>query len=138
MTEERTARPGRLQDHDLKRPTPLEATASEPWNITYLPTTVKGHFFYLHLILDLYSQKLVEREVYAEESAAHAAETIRKTALRERKRGISPKIVLHSDNGAPMKGATMPGTLQMLGIQPSFGHPSGTLTTPVRNHSSKP
>ncbi|EQD63658.1 transposase, partial [mine drainage metagenome] len=70
------------------------------------------------------SRKIVGWEVYAEESSAHAAETIQKTVLRESKRGVSPKIVLHSDNGAPMKGATMLGTLQMLGIRPSFGRPS--------------
>ncbi len=44
----------------------------------------------------------------------------------------------YSDNGAPMKGATMLGTLQMLGIRPSFGRPSGSLTTPILSHSSKP
>jgi len=118
---------GRSRGPMHKRPVPLEATAPNQvwtWDITYLSTTVKGHFFYLYLILDLYSRKIVGWEVYAEESSEHAAETIRKTVLRESKRGISPKIVLHSDNGAPMKGATMLGTLQMLGIRPSFGRPS--------------
>ena len=74
--------------------------------------------------LDLHIRKIVKWEVYAEESSEHAAETIRKTILRESQGGIAPKVVLHSDNGAPMKGATMLGTLQMLGIRPSFGRPS--------------
>ena len=118
---------GRSKAPTHKRPSPLEATAPNQvwtWDITYLSTTVKGHFFYLYLILDLYSRKVVGWEVYAEESSGHAAETIRKTVFRERKGGIAPKVVLHSDNGAPMKGATMLGTLQMLGIRPSFGRPS--------------
>ena len=47
---------------------------------------------------------------------------IRKTCLAE---GIhADGLVLHSDNGGPMKGATMLATLQMLGVVPSFSRPS--------------
>ena len=47
---------------------------------------------------------------------------IRKTCLAE---GICEDgLVLHSDNGGPMKGATMLATLQMLGVVPSFSRPS--------------
>jgi transposase InsO family protein len=35
-----------------------------------------------------------------------------------------PGLVLHSDNGSPMKGATMLSTLQRLGVVPSFSRPS--------------
>ena len=35
-----------------------------------------------------------------------------------------PVIELHSDNGSPMKSATMLATLQELGVIPSFSHPS--------------
>jgi putative transposase len=39
--------------------------------------------------------------------------------------GIHPKqLVLHSDNGRPMKGATMLATLQQLGVMPSLSRPS--------------
>ena len=34
------------------------------------------------------------------------------------------QVVLHSDNGSPMKGATMLATLQALGVMPSFSRPS--------------
>jgi putative transposase len=33
-------------------------------------------------------------------------------------------IILHSDNGGPMKGSMMLATLQKLGIVPSFSRPS--------------
>ena len=33
-------------------------------------------------------------------------------------------LVLHADNGSPMKGATMLATLQKLGVVPSFSRPS--------------
>jgi transposase InsO family protein len=92
------------------------------WDITYLATTIKGQFFYLYLFIDIYSRKIVGWEVFASESAEHAATVFRKAYLRE---GVSPdSLVLHSDNGSPMKGATMLATLQQLGVMPSFSRPS--------------
>lgn len=107
------------------RPQHLEATAPNQiwsWDITYLATTVTGLYFYLYLIMDIFSRKIVGWEVYAEESAEHAASIFRKSYLREGIAGQS--LVLHSDNGSPMKGATMLGTLQKLGVMPSFSRPS--------------
>ena len=92
------------------------------WDITYLATTVKGIFFYLYLIMDVFSRKIVGWEVYENESADQASRVFRKTYLRE---GIAgDDLVLHSDNGSPMKGATMLATLQRLGVMPSFSRPS--------------
>ena len=107
------------------RPTPLQASAANQlwsWDITYLATTVKGLYFYLYLIMDVYSRKIVGWEVYDTESADHAASVFHKTHLRE---GVGAEsLVLHSDNGSPMKGATMLATLQRLGVMPSFSRPS--------------
>jgi transposase InsO family protein len=104
---------------------PLEAVRPNQlwsWDITYLQTTVKGLFFYLYMILDVYSRKIVGWEVYEEESATYAAKTALKAYLRE---GIGSKgLILHSDNGSPMKGSTMLAMLQTLGIMPSFSRPS--------------
>ena len=87
-----------------------------------MATTVKGVFFYLYLIVDVFSRKIVGWEVYESESADWAAKVFRKAYLRE---GIAgDALVLHSDNGAPMKGATMLATLQRLGVMPSFSRPS--------------
>jgi len=103
----------------------LEATAPNQlwsWDITYLATTVKGIFFYLYLIMDVFSRKIVGWEVFEIESADQAAFVFRKTHLRE---GINGNdLVLHSDNGSPMKGATMLATLERLGVMPSFSRPS--------------
>ena len=92
------------------------------WDITYLATTVKGLFFYLYWIVDIYSRKIVGWEVFAAESAEHAATVLQKAYLREGIRG--EELVLHADNGAPMKGATMLATLQKLGVVPSFSRPT--------------
>ena len=106
-------------------PAPLQATAANQlwsWDITYLATTIKGYFFYLYLIMDVYSRKIVGWEVYDTESAEHAASVFHKAHLRE---GVGAEsLVLHSDNGSPMKGATMLATLQRLGVMPSFSRPS--------------
>jgi putative transposase len=92
------------------------------WDITYLPTTVRGMYFYLYLFMDIYSRKIVGWQVYDEESTVLAAEVVRDICTRESIQ--SGQIVLHSDNGSPMKGATMLATLQRLGVVPSFSRPS--------------
>lgn len=91
------------------------------WDITWLPGPVAGTFFYLYLILDLFSRKIVGWEVHAEENASHAAQVVAKASLAEGRQ--HKPTVLHSDNGSPMKGATMLATLQKLGIAPSFSRP---------------
>ena len=107
------------------RPTPLQASAANQlwsWDITYLATTVKGLYFYLYLIMDVYSRKIVGWEVYDTESADHAASVFHKAHLRA---GVGAEsLVLHSDNGSPMKGATMLAMLQRFGVMPSFSRPS--------------
>lgn len=92
------------------------------WDITYLASAVRGEFYRLYLILDVYSRAIMGWEVHAEESAEHASELVRKACL---KHGVHQSgLVLHSDNGSPMKGSTMLSTLQRLGVVPSFSRPS--------------
>jgi len=116
---------GKAKPPTRKRPAPLQANAPNQlwsWDITYLATTVKGIFFYLYLIMDVFSRKIVGWEVYETESADQASNLFRKAYLSE---GIAgDDLVLHSDNGSPMKGATMLATLQRLGVMPSFSRPS--------------
>jgi len=107
------------------RPKPYTANGPNQvwtWDITYLASTVKGIFFYLYLFMDIYSRKIVGWEVYENQTAEQAAEVLRKTRLAE---AISSQqaVVLHSDNGGPMKGATMLATMQKLGVIPSFSRP---------------
>ena len=91
-------------------------------DITYLPTQVKGIYFYLYLFMDIFSRKIVGWQVYDAESSELASEVMRDICERE---NIAPnQVVLHSDNGSPMKGATMLATLQALGVMPSFSRPA--------------
>ena len=110
-----------------KRRRPKAYRATHPnqvwtWDITYLPTIIKGRFFYLYMIIDVYSRKVVAWEIHTEESALNASKLITKACLSEKI--CEDTLVLHSDNGSPMKGATMLATLQYLGIMPSFSRPS--------------
>ena len=92
------------------------------WDITYLPTRVRGIFLYLYLVMDIYSRKVVGWQVYEEESSALAADLMTDICQRE---GVKRDCVtLHSDNGSPMKGATLLATLHDLGVIPSFSRPS--------------
>ena len=92
------------------------------WDITYLNGPVKGTFYYLYLVSDLFSRDIVGWEVWPEESAEHASELIWRTCLAQGRLSTDP-LVLHSDNGSPMKGATMLETLYHLGITPSNSRP---------------
>ena len=107
------------------KPRALCATAPDQlfsWDITYLPTLIKGIYFYLYLFLDIFSRKIVGWQVYETESSELAAEVMRDICERE---NIAPnQVVLHSDNGSPMKGATMLATLQALRVMPSFSRPA--------------
>ena len=92
------------------------------WDITFLATLIGGMFYRLYLVMDIYSRKIVGWEIHENETADKASLLIRKACLSE---GISERgLVLHSDNGSPMKGATMLATLQKLGVVPSFSRPS--------------
>lgn len=93
------------------------------WDVTYLPATVQGRWFYLYLILDLYSRKIVGFEVHATDDGEHAARLVRRTALAEGVHERPNRPVLHGDNGATLKATTVLAMLQWLGIAPSYSRP---------------
>ena len=91
------------------------------WDITYLKTPVRGVFVYLYLIMDIWSRRIMGWAIHLEQRDAHAATLFDGTCTR---RQLDPQgLVLHADNGGPMKGATMIATLERLGVVPSFNRP---------------
>lgn len=121
LTHRQKAKPVR----QVKKPKALMATGPNQifsWDITYLPTVVKGVFLYLYLVMDIYSRKIVGWQVHEEESSALAADLMIDICQQENIK--RDQVTLHSDNGSPMKGATMLATLQNLGIMPSLSRPS--------------
>jgi putative transposase len=115
---------GRAKPPRCSRPDELVATGPNQvwsWDITYLQSPVRGQFFFLYLIIDVFSRKIVGRAVHETESAAHAAVLIAAACAAENI--ARDQLVIHSDNGGPMKGAAMLATLQQLGVVPSFSRP---------------
>lgn len=88
--------------------------------ISYLPSKVKGLYHYLYLIMDIYSRKIVAWEVHDSESGDYAKVLIERAVLAER---CHHPLVLHSDNGSPMKSQTFQAKLIELGITPSHSRP---------------
>ena len=105
-----------------KKPEELKATGPNQvlsWDITYLKTIIKGQFLYLYLFEDIWSRLIVAWEVHAYESGEVASEIMKGLHREQCLQGVH----LHSDNGSPMKSATMLATLQKLGVSPSFSRP---------------
>lgn len=93
------------------------------WDVTFLPSRVRGRWFYLFLVLDLYSRKVVGFEVHDTDAAEHAAQLARRTALAEGVHAMAARPVLHGDNGASLKATTVLAMLHWLGIRPSHSRP---------------
>jgi transposase InsO family protein len=72
--------------------------------------------------MDMYSRKIVGFDIFAEQLAEHSAVVVTEACKVENVNKL--ELILHSDNGGPMKGSTMLATLQNLGIIPSFSRAS--------------
>jgi len=91
------------------------------WDITYLKSPILGEFYYLYMVMDVWSRKIVGWSIAKEENMELSSRLIEEICLAE---GVLPgDLVLHADNGGPMKGATMTATLQRLGVMASFSRP---------------
>lgn len=120
----RKTKPSTPRTHVTRAKTVHRATGANQvwsWDITWLPTTVRGVYLYLYLVMDVWSRRIVGWRVADHESADIAAALITQTCSDG---NVDPRgLVLHSDNGAPMRGNTMVSTLQWLGVIPSFSRP---------------
>jgi transposase InsO family protein len=124
------AKAGQMAHRHRARPAahrkPMAHVARRPnevwsWDITYLRSRVRGQFYYLYLVVDVFSRKIVGFEVHAEECAVKASELVSRAVDDE---GVDRnRLVLHADNGGPMKASTMLATLERLGVVASFSRP---------------
>jgi transposase InsO family protein len=111
-----------------RRRAPATHVATAPrqlwsWDMTYLPAAVIGQWFYLYLILDVFSRKIVGFEVHDSDDSLHAAQLLKRTALAEDVHAMAEKPVLHGDNGATLKATTVLAMLHWLSIKPSYSRP---------------
>ncbi|QOY35336.2 IS3 family transposase [Anaerobacillus isosaccharinicus] len=115
---------GRSKKPERKLPESYMALAPNQvwtWDITWLKGPIKGLYFRLYLIIDIFSRKIVAWEIWESEEAIYAEELLKKAVVSEKIKG--KPLVLHSDNGSPMKAATFQGLLEKLGIQSSYSRP---------------
>jgi putative transposase len=117
----------RSRSKPRERRRPKDLIARNPnsvwsWDITYLKSPIKGMYFYLYLMLDVFSRFIVGWVVEEVESADHAARLMVRTC--ESQNVAAGTLTLHADNGGPMTGATMLSTLQKLQVVSSFSRPS--------------
>jgi putative transposase len=91
---------GKTQQHKkLAAPDSFTATGpNQVWSrhITYCSSRVRGQYYYMYLIEDIFSRKIVRWEVYDEESGELAAELLQRTVLREQ--CFQRPLVLHSQS----------------------------------------
>lgn len=119
VCERRAVRPAR----SFVRP---ELVAMAPrqvwsWDITKLKGLAKGQFFFLYVILDIYSRYVVGWLVADREGEDLACQLVQETADKE---GILPDtLVLHADRGSPMIAGSMGELLIDLGIAKSHSRP---------------
>lgn len=91
------------------------------WDITKLKGPVKWTYFYLYVILDVYSRYVVGWMVASRESAVLARKLIGETCAKQ---GISPaQLTLHADRGSSMKSKTVALLLSDLGITKTHSRP---------------
>lgn len=112
------SRPGQKRS----KPDELKATGPDQvwsWDITYMAAEIKGKYYYLYMFEDIWSRAIRGWDIFENESADYAAELFKRISGDNKVKNI----YLHSDNGSPMKGATMLSTLQRLGVMPSFSRP---------------
>ncbi len=91
------------------------------WDITKLLGPAKWTYFYLYVILDIFSRYVVGWMIASRESAHLAQRLIRETV---EKQGVAQnQLIIHSDRGPSMKSHGVAQLLGALGITKSHSRP---------------
>lgn len=139
-----------LHEHDLVRErrrghrrsghTPPRVWATAPnqawsWDITRLRGPVVRTWFYLYVVLDIFSRKIVAWSIDTVESDTVAKGLIGGACQRQ---GIDPdQLILHSDRGAQMTGNTIAELLEDLGVTRSLSRPRTSNDNPYSEANFK-
>jgi len=91
------------------------------WDITKLKAQVKWTYFYLYVIIDIFSRFVVGWMIAHQEKASLATKLIGETCLKQ---DISPnQLTIHSDRGSSMTSKPVQLLLSDLGIVKSHSRP---------------
>lgn len=123
LHERKIKKPRLSKAPKVKRPE-LVATAPNQvwcWDITWLEAPVKGTYYYLYMILDMYSRKVVGWDVFAKEDGTFARLLFAQAF--EEERVTAGEIIVHSDNGKPMRSKSLRSLFDKLSVTASYGRP---------------
>ena len=127
---------GVRHNFNIKRLTATGPNQVWCWDITYLYTAIEGEYYYLYAIIDLFSRLIINIEVHSRQSDTLAASFLEHSvekqhiAISRHLKGtivedieVCDGLILHSDNGGPMKGQNMLFKMAELGIEASYSRP---------------
>jgi putative transposase len=125
LTENEEVRERRRQRQHVPYAKPeLLATAPNQvwsWDITKLLGPEKWTYFYLYVLLDIFSRYVVGWLVAEKESSALAKRLVAESCARQ---NIEPgQLILHADRGSPMRSKTLAQTMASLGVTKSHSRP---------------
>ena len=106
------------------------------WDVSKLKGPAKWTWFYLYVILDVFSRYIVGWTVAYRENAQLASALIEQAAEQQQ---ITPKILtLHADRGAPQRAKPVAFLLADLGITRTHSRPYTSSDNPTRSRTSRP
>lgn len=108
---------------EYKKPELLATAPKQVWSydITKLKGPEKWTYYYLYVVMDIFSRHVVGWTV-----ARHESSTLVKTLIRQacRRQAVNTtKLKIHSDRGAPMTSKTVALLMSDLGIVKSYSRP---------------
>lgn len=112
-----------LRHPNYKKPELLATGPNQvwSWDITKLLGPAKWTYYYLYVLLDIFSRYVVGWMVAYRESATLAERLIEETCQKE---GIQPgQLTIHADNGSSMTAKTLAFKLADLGITKTHSRP---------------
>ncbi|MCP5035040.1 MAG: IS3 family transposase [Actinomycetia bacterium] len=130
----------RRRGHRRSSYEPPRVQASGPnqawtWDISYLRGPASRVWFYLYVLIDIYSRKIVGWTIDTVESETVAHRLIGETCKRE---GINEgQLLLHSDRGAQMTSSTIAELLESLGVTRSLSRPRTSNDNPYSEAAFK-
>jgi putative transposase len=106
--------------------TPPELLATRPnevwsWDITKLKGPVKWTYYYLYVILDIFSRYVVGWMIAAQESATLAQRLIADRCAKQKI--VADQLTLHADRGSSMKSKVVAQLLADLGVTKTHSRP---------------
>jgi putative transposase len=116
-------RRNQLRHPNYRKPELLATAANQvwSWDITKLLGPVKWTYYYLYVILDIFSRYVVGWMLALQESARLAKRLIAETAAKQR---IAPdQLTIHADRGSSMKSQGVAVLLASLGITKTHSRP---------------